>query len=105
MWISRTLFNFKRLFSLMDETGSRYLFIEVHLHTDLKYPLGEVAVILLSDLRLVGRSLKDRRVVVRVSDPQHHRRPPNTVVMCRRHSEVVLQQPSNSNCSKALSKS
>lgn len=76
----------------------------MYLNTDLKYPLGKVTIILLGDLCLVGRSLKDRRVVVRVSDPQHHRRPPHTVVLCRGHPKVVLQQPTNFNNNSSASK-
>lgn len=72
----------------------------MYLNTDLKYPLGKITIILLGDLCLVGRSLKNRRVVVRVSDPQHHRRPPHTVVLCRGHSKIVLKQPINFNNSK-----
>lgn len=72
----------------------------MYLNTDLKYPLGKVTIILLGDLCLVGRSLKDRRVVIRVSDPQHHQRPPHTVVLRRGHSKIVLKQPINFKNSK-----
>ena len=59
-------------------------------YKDLENALWQIAVVLFSNLCLVGRPVKDGRVVVHVLDVDHHRRVVFVQVVGSHQSQFVL---------------